>query len=152
MERFKPFGCRISGLLLAGNSLNLWNLSNLRIVSTSGSGLKNKTTQAEAWAQFPRPFLLRPTDYGGQVGPNHASTGGNRLHRTSSGEPQSQRVLPVRDWCWRSADHPLGTDDRRELIDLRRGKERLRLITLRQRIHPEDGFSRLHEVELISGK
>jgi hypothetical protein len=29
MERFKPFRCRISGLLLAGNSLNLWNLSNL---------------------------------------------------------------------------------------------------------------------------
>jgi hypothetical protein len=41
MERFKPFRCRISGLLLAGNSLNLWNLSNLRIVSTSGSGFKS---------------------------------------------------------------------------------------------------------------
>jgi hypothetical protein len=43
MERFKSFRCRISGLLLAGNSLNLWNLSNLRIVSTSGSGLKQAT-------------------------------------------------------------------------------------------------------------
>jgi hypothetical protein len=41
MERFKPFRCRISGLLLAGNSLNLWNLSNLRIVSTSGSGFNH---------------------------------------------------------------------------------------------------------------
>jgi hypothetical protein len=106
MERFKPFWCRISDLLHAGNSLNLWNLSNLRIVSTSGSGLKNKTTQAEAWAQFPRPF-----------GPNQASTGGNRLHRTSSGEPPKSASSTLRDRCWRSADHPLGTDDRRELID-----------------------------------
>ncbi len=29
MERFKPFRYRISGLLLAGNSLNLWNLSDV---------------------------------------------------------------------------------------------------------------------------
>jgi hypothetical protein len=42
MERSKPFRCRISGLLLAGNSLSLWNLSNLRIVSTSGSGLNQR--------------------------------------------------------------------------------------------------------------
>src|ERR1700741_1383452 len=51
MERFKPFRCRISGLLLAGNSLNLWNLSNLRIVSTSGSGLRGRDQDRCWWLE-----------------------------------------------------------------------------------------------------
>jgi hypothetical protein len=53
--------------------------------------MKNMTTQAKAWAMFPRPFLLRRPDYGGQVGPlsPNAGTRAPRCHPDNAGNAGS---------------------------------------------------------------
>jgi hypothetical protein len=43
MVRFETLCCRISVMRLSENSLNLWNLRNLRIVPSSGSALNHES-------------------------------------------------------------------------------------------------------------